>query len=143
MKNQIVGLISLTVGAVSAFFLAWALIRHNLIRKWHSQPGTILESRIIPGIDSFEPYVKYQFEVLGQSYSSDTHKTITRVYEQEREAEKRLEPFPVGKTVNVYFDPQNPKDSLIETRSRIWAYVFWAFFSLFFLFTGGGLILQS
>ncbi len=143
MNNQIAGFICLLIGAASGVFFVWTLLRVRQLSKWIVTQGTVIESKLLPLNDSFEPYVKYEYAVRGKNFTHDTHKAFGYVYEYENQAMKRLKPYPVGKKVKVYFDKENPQDSVLEKRDAIWLYFFWAFFCLFFIVCGIGFLLSQ
>jgi Protein of unknown function (DUF3592) len=142
MNNQIAGFLCLLIGVAAGAFFVWTLMRFKKISKWIITQGTVLESKLRPVSDSFEPYVKYEYVVRGKNYTHDTHKNFNYIYEYEEQAVKKLKPYQVGKKVKVYFDRENPQDSVLEKRDAIWLYFFWAFMSLFFIFCGIGFLLN-
>jgi Protein of unknown function (DUF3592) len=137
MSNQIAGFICLLIGAAAGVFFVYTLMRAKQLSKWIVTQGTVLESKLRPvGYDSFEPFVVFEYKVRGTHYRHDTNKKFNYIYEYEDQAIKKLKPYQIGKSVKVYFDPQNPQDSVLEKRDAIWLYFFWAIFSFFFIFCG-------
>ncbi len=144
MSNQIAGILCLLAGLVSGGFLIWSLIRQNAIRKWPVVEGKIIDSRVnVLSGDSFEPYVRYSYVVNGQSYTGDKLAPVDYITEDERSANKRIEPYMVGNSVTIFYHPEKMSQSVIEPRNSSWYHLFWAFFTAFMLFVGVGLFFQQ
>jgi Protein of unknown function (DUF3592) len=143
MSNQIAGFLCLLIGTAAGAFFVYTLMRAKQLSKWIVTQGTVLESKLRPVGDSFEPFVAFEYKVRGMHYRHDTNKKFNYIYEYEDQAMKKLKPYQIGKSVKVYFDPQNPQDSVLEKRDAIWLYFFWAIFSLFFIFCGISFLLNQ
>ena len=92
--------------------------------SWPSVDGTVLESRVITsastddgGVDTYRPYVKYEYEVGGAKYTHDKMRLgmvfSTSKLKTSQEAVTR---YPVGRPVKVYINPANPADSVLEQK---------------------------
>jgi hypothetical protein len=86
-------------------------------QAWRSTTGTILMSSVqaVHRGNSY-PVVVYQYEVNGKQYQSQTIKAgeqflNVRIAGQARETVSR---YPIGKTVTVYYNPDNPAESALE-----------------------------
>ena len=93
--------------------------------SWPSVDGTVLESRVITspstdddgGVDTYRPYVKYEYEVGGAKYTHDKMRLgmvfSTSKLKTSQEAVAR---YPVGRLVKVFINPANPADSVLEQK---------------------------
>ncbi|TDA67092.1 MAG: DUF3592 domain-containing protein [Chloroflexi bacterium] len=93
--------------------------------SWPSVDGTVLESRVITspstdddgGVDTYRPYVKYEYEVGGTKYTHDKMRLgmvfSTSKLKTSQEAVVR---YPVGRAVKVFVNPANPADSVLEQK---------------------------
>jgi hypothetical protein len=86
-------------------------------QNWRSTSGTILMSSVqtVHGGNSY-PVIVYQYEVNGQRYQSQTIKAgeqylNIRIAGQAQETVSR---YPIGATVTVYYNPDNPAESVLE-----------------------------
>jgi hypothetical protein len=143
MNNQFAGFLCLLVGAVSGAYFFWYLSKSKGISKWIVTEGTILESKLLPDGDCFEPYIRYKYAVRGENFIHDKFMTYRIICEYSFVAKKHLKPYPVGKNVKVYFDRNNPQNSVLKKREGIRQYVLWAIFSLSFIVYGIILLLQK
>jgi hypothetical protein len=94
---------------------------------WPSTIGQINESRVSHSVytdtdgdsrDSYTPYVEYTYQVAGQTY---TGREITFGFKQgfsnASKAQAMLAKFPVGAQVNVYYDPADPQQAVLERQA--------------------------
>jgi Protein of unknown function (DUF3592) len=143
MDNQFAGFVCLLVGAASGAYFFWSLSKSKRLSKWIVTEGTVLESKLLPFGDSFEPYVKYQYAVRGENFVHDKFMSFSIVCEYSFLAKKHLKPYPVGKTVKVYFDRNNPQDAVLEKQEAISQYVLRIVLSLIFIIGGIVLLFQK
>lgn len=142
MNIQNLGFVALIVGVASAIYFAWTLLRQFSVSRWPSAQGKVLESRVDNSASSCAPYVKYQYSVGGRSYQSDQFRPVKYRHNIRNltNVEKMVEPFYVGKTVAVYYDPKNPADAVLQKRDSIFGNVFWVIFAGIFISAGWGMI---
>lgn len=133
----------LLIGAASGAYLARNLAKVKRVSNWIVTEGTVIESKVIPVDDVFEPYVRYTYSVRGEKFTHDKHKNFSVVCEYKFLAKKYLKPYPVGKNVKVYFDRNNPQNSVLEKREGTRQYVLWAIFSLGCIIYGIVLLFQK
>ena len=143
MSNQFAGLMCLLLGAASGAYLFWALSKSKRVTKRIVTEGTVLESKLLPFDDSFEPYVKYQYTVRGKNFTNDKLMSFSIVSESKFVAKSYLKPYPVGKIIKVHFDRDNPQDSVLEIRNKTRQHVLWAIFSMAIIFYGIFLLFQK
>jgi hypothetical protein len=86
-------------------------------QAWRSTTGTILMSSVqtIHSGNSY-PVIVYQYEINGKQYQSQTIKAgeqflNIRIAGQAQEIVNR---YPIGTTVPVYYNPDNPAESALE-----------------------------
>jgi hypothetical protein len=105
-------------------------------RKWPSVRGRIVRSGAeeyqdnLRGSDDivrtyYKPCVIYTYEVGGREYSGDRIAMgITTSATSARPAERTAAKYPVGREVDVYYNPQVPSESVLRPGSR-WHYIPW------------------
>lgn len=67
---------------------------------------------------SYYPHVQYSYQVAGVTYQGDR---ITfgarRGYSSPQKANKEIAPYPVGAQVRAYYNPENPKEAVLQQRA--------------------------
>lgn len=107
---------------------------------WEQVPGTIVSSEVEDAWDTTgERYigrVAYTYEIDGVTYEGDELDLRGAIFVRNRDdAERRLIPYPVGASVMVYVDPDDPTRAVLN---RSLPDAIWAFAGL-----GGILVLLS
>jgi len=95
--------------------------------NWPSAVGKVLESRMIESTSTdsdgdssttYRPHVQYEYEVMGTSYTGDKIKVGMVVSTSAvKKVQETLARYPVGSAVKVYYDPNNPADSVLEQKA--------------------------
>ena len=89
-------------------------------QKWASTSGTITESEVVTtgsgDSQMYRPHVIYSFEVGGEEFTSAKVSTDgTWDSKWARSAQKRVNRYPMGEEVEVFYNPDLPSQSLLET----------------------------
>ncbi len=139
MKNRsaatlIIGLSFLLLGPTFLF------IGKNIVREakesmsWPSVKGRIVESRIEKKIKykydgrekkrevSYIPHIGYEYMVDGQHYSGSrvSFNGISTTYWG---AKRLVDRYPENKMVDVHYNPDNPKNAVLEPGASLGAYI--------------------
>ncbi len=106
--------------------VSWTLINKGKSRKnWPSVPGKITSSkapRIITldlgarDIERFIPHVRFSYIVEGTTY----HGELDVAYDSwqfRSKAERLVRHYPAGMNVTIYYDPKDPKNSVLQRSS--------------------------
>jgi hypothetical protein len=119
-------LISLLCTVVPVVGIFWLLkksadkdrAKHQASLAWHMTSGKIIKSRVeVTGGESasVSPRIAYEYDVYGRTYQSEQIRAggiyITGPH---RSAYDIVDTYPVGATVTVYYDPNNPEDAALE-----------------------------
>ena len=95
--------------------------QHKRITSCRKAEGIVLEKKIEKikygahrGVSTtYEPKIKYQYEVDGQRYVCNN---LTPVIQGSRGkhtwAQSVVEKFKIGQTIQVYYNPENPQEAL-------------------------------
>lgn len=126
--------------------LVFILIGLNMLVKgyqsysWDEVGARIVESRIetsrdSEGDDTYNVSVKYEYQINGQTYSSDRLSTGFHPYNSAdwNDAEAYRKMFETGTQLSVYYDPQEPAEATI-IRGIHWAMYLFIFVPMVFLF---------
>jgi hypothetical protein len=123
--------------ALVFFYIALRGRRASSITKtWPTTSGRVLRSEVelrrshsSEGgySSSYYPVVLYEYEVMGQRYQSTTLSPgLEYGLGFQGRVQARVAKYPVGSTVLVYYNPQNPAQAVLEhsaTGNRIMGYV--------------------
>jgi hypothetical protein len=112
---------------VGLLVFGWSQSRKgNVTKNWSTTTGTILSAdlsqqsrRNQQGYHdvTYTPNVEYTYEVNGQTYRSDTISSGWTVSYSAGMAQNKTNQYQPGSKVNVYYNPDNPADAVLETKS--------------------------
>lgn len=95
--------------------------------NWSSAPGRVVESRVKESVSTdneggtsvtYAPHIRYEYSVMGIPYSSDHYQLGTQVFTSNlKKTREAVNARPIGSTVNVFYNPNNPADATIEQKS--------------------------
>jgi hypothetical protein len=109
------GVITLAYGAVSsmeAFYSSsWPSVEGVITL---SQIDTFLSESDTGSTTMYHPQVSYNFRVDGTVYQSDLINLGDYSTTNLQWAQKWLSPYPIGKTVSVFYDPGRPEKAVLE-----------------------------
>lgn len=86
-------------------------------QAWRSAEGKILMSSVQRTHQGNSyPVVVYQYEVNGNQYQSQTIQAGEQFLNAHivGQAQETVQRYPIGKTVTVYYNPDNPAESALE-----------------------------
>jgi hypothetical protein len=63
---------------------------------------------------SYSVRVQYAYTVEGSNYEGNTVGFGTMSHNERSDAQEELKSYPKGKTIDVYYDPENPSDSVLK-----------------------------
>lgn len=114
---MIPGLVFLAIGVVVVGFWYWLRLRIKRTMTWEQTSGSVIESRLEQsgvGEDTeVNAHLVYSYTVNGIPLRSSSVNVIGF-----RTAFGIVRKYPVGKAVDVYFDPANPGSAVLERGSR-------------------------
>jgi Protein of unknown function (DUF3592) len=146
MNNQLFGVISIAVGLGLGAFFVMAMRRMLATRSWSVGRAQVLESYVNDSENSLALHVKYSYIVRGTRYVSDTIAPNNYAYDNPAckaslaSMQKMLAPYPVGATVPVYFDPQDPQKAVLTRSESIFTNAIIVLVALIFIVVGFGLM---
>ncbi|HWT29696.1 MAG TPA: DUF3592 domain-containing protein, partial [Propylenella sp.] len=91
---------------------------------WPTAPAAILQSEVTVGVDRdtdgdrttyYMPVVRYAYEVGGQCYEGKRIRFGDVKKYSDSAARKLIEPYAVGSTAEVRYDPAKPSEATLET----------------------------
>ena len=137
-----------TLGLIPTVFMALWIADKVATRRARraslSIEATILSQRIVEWTDAdnftqYRPHVEYRYSVSGVDYTSTTIWSggVSEFEMRLKKAEKFLERFPTGKTVEAFYDPDHPEKSFLiwehpASGQCISTFIVWFMFLMFF-----------
>ena len=132
MKGRVLstlfGLVALVGGLILSIWGAREWQSALSSKDWPTVSGTVVHSELKkrlkarrPGQKShqsrtqFTPEIRYDYTVEGQSFTGD--RVSYGDYSSSNEAQMKavVAQYPVGKSVTVFYDPEDPSSSLLES----------------------------
>jgi Protein of unknown function (DUF3592) len=105
------------VAAICYSFVLWLRLRR--CATWRSTDGTIIRSDKTITCHNFQKIekvtIRYTYFV-GCRYESETVKIGGFIHARKRDENALLSEYPVGRTVQVYYDPYKPQVACLEKR---------------------------
>ena len=106
--------------------------------------GTITKSSVKQAEAAWIPDIEYQYFVLGVEYKGSRVTIPPDVIYEVEVAQGLLEEYPVGKRVDVFYNPEVPRVAVLE--KQVWVGIWWVLFvvigtALFFLILGFAFLL--
>jgi hypothetical protein len=96
-------------------------------RSWIRATGVIVQASVresfsqgsddSPDSWSYAPEVQYQFQAGGREFRGDRISFDRRAYQTKQQAQAALARYPAGGQVEVFFDPANPAQSVLQRAS--------------------------
>lgn len=132
----------------AAFVMVGASLheRARAIARWPAVRGRITAACVLeepsrsgdgPRTMLYRPEIQFEYQVAGRSYAGQrVHALRERAISRRRYADDVVARYPVGREVQVYYDPANPRDAALErTGTTAWA--------LGMMLLGGGLAIGA
>jgi hypothetical protein len=142
----VVGLVMLIFGLVGALLMGIGWFNHRRAqasRAWPMVLGRVTHSGVRQSTDSdggttYSPDVRYMYDVGGRAFENGRLLFGGTVDSSSyRPAEKTAARYAAGSVVQVYYNPTNPQDAVLERRSGITRFML--LFGGFFVVLGCGL----
>jgi hypothetical protein len=126
---MLVGLIFIGVAALVVLICGGIAIvmflRTAATAGWQPAPGQVLESRVVHSSTtegtSSDPRVVYAYLVAGRQYQGE--RIFVGGAVSGWGADKTVARYPVGSAVQVFYNPANPAEAVLERRSPVGIYL--------------------
>jgi hypothetical protein len=128
------------IGLILLFLFIKAFRLGKASNKWPTVEGTIISSKIAEDDEGYKPLITFSYNVFGEEMTSSVIQPLHLVsipIDPIKTAETKAAKYPTGKTVSVYYKPDNPKKAVLEPGINRDTYFLLAV-GLFFLI--GGLV---
>jgi hypothetical protein len=122
--NWVIILAVCLIGDMPILFAVFYFMAQRRVRaaeNWILTLGEIVTSEVKVGITGrrrstvYSPRIIYEYEVMGQRYRGErVHMGYELGTGVQSWAEERLANYPVGKRVEVYYDPNDPANAVLE-----------------------------
>lgn len=99
------------LGAVLFAVVYWrGMSKNRASRSWQQVASQVIESGVMGRGDESEPYATYEYQVGGRTYRNDR---IFLVNTPSGHPGKIAAEYPVGRPVQVYYNPNNPAEAAL------------------------------
>ena len=131
--------LALLIGGLGIFLMIMSLLslqQGKEARSWKVVAGRVVRSSLEEkrvdtsygdGIrrteSGFVPQVEYQYRVGDETLTGQRISLVEKQYTQ-KSGQKTLEKYPIGATVQVHYDPENPQEAVIETGTVLSSLIF-------------------
>ena len=112
------------VGVVILISATVSFVQAGASESWPSVDGTMVRSEVggrytasekgKSGHTTYLPTVEYTYVVEGKDYAGRRYELIERGEGDRATIERKLRDYPVGATVKVFYDPDEPAESLLK-----------------------------
>lgn len=109
-------------------------------KNWIEVSGKVTDSHLVKTqkthrsgkrITAFSANIHYEYIIDGQTYSGSKNRFSERSLNGEKIKQTMLERFPIGATVPVYYNPNNPNESvLVKGLNTIYLFAIGIFLTL-------------
>ena len=140
------GVVFASIGAVTGLVFGKPMLdQAKATEQWPQTSGEVLESELVEsrGDDGFlyRAHVVYRYALDGAEFESDRIWSGLDYSTSDRsEMQEIVRTHPVGKTVTVYYSPDDPAESVLMPGANLSSYVLFSV-GLVFLAVGGFLLL--
>ena len=105
-------------GTLLAFdgYVGWSVYRQIRAQNYPTTKGVITHSEVTGHggrHSNYSPSLQYKYAVAGKTYSGNRYR-FGDVYAVEGKAHQIIAEHPVGKQVQVYYNPDDPADALLQ-----------------------------
>jgi hypothetical protein len=102
------------------FYIVWkSYVSTRNMSNWQITQGTIRKSAVKQAGAAFLPDVEYQYSVLGVEYKGSSVTIPPEVIFDVEVAQGLLEEYPVGKRVDVLYNPEIHRVAVLEKKAAV------------------------
>ena len=88
------------------------------VQNWPSVDGVVIKSEVVElhsdDNTTYKPKLTYQYQVGNKTYTNDRLEIVNIGYSFKSDAETLIKAHPVDSKVTVYYDPEEPGESLLD-----------------------------
>lgn len=123
-SSLLVPVLLVVIGAVGLFLSGRDLLRGRSSASWPTTQGEVVYSSLEQHMSTdsdgdasvtYGAKVVYNYQVGGQALTGDRRRFSESRSSSARRAQEAVNRYPVGSQVTVYYDPDNPQVSVLET----------------------------
>lgn len=131
--------LALLVGGLGIFLMVMGMLslqQGKEARSWKVVAGritrsTLEEKRVDTSYGDglrrsevgYQPQIEYQYRVGDETLTGKRLSLVEKQYTQ-KAGQKVLEKYPIGVTVQVHYDPENPQEAVIATGTVLSSFIF-------------------
>lgn len=112
-------IISIAIGCLFLYIASKSYVATRNMSAWQVTQGTISKSSLKQAGGALLPDVEYQYFVLGVQYKGSAVTIPPDMIFDVEIAQGLLEEYPVGKTVDVFYNPEIPRVAVLEKEAAV------------------------
>jgi len=124
-------LILIGVGVLITIVIVISIIKGRRSQQWPSCSAVVTRSEVEIRKDYDEdgehtyyyPRIFYTYEVDGETYNGARYKMLDASMSQ-RKSYALTSNYPAGASIDIYYDPEDPAQSVIEAGAQFYLYIF-------------------
>jgi hypothetical protein len=89
------------------------------MEKWHVTRGKVIKSQVGRGGMAYVPTIHFQYQVDGIEYIGSSININGKQSFKQKVAQGWIAPYPLGKEVDVYYNPLKPRMAVLEKNISI------------------------
>ena len=105
-----IGVLALIAGTVVSVAAVATIAVARASRRWPTVAGRVVRSEIRDG----RPVIRFVYQVEGQEHEGSGVAAGDWPYRPARSAARRVQRYPVGAEVNVYYNPRQPNIAMLK-----------------------------
>ena len=113
--KMILGVLLLCLTPIAAILAFGTYRSMQASNDWPSTPGVVSVSKVVNTIASkFKAEVSYKYVVNQRTFSGTRIRFADTTGSSKSRQENLIKPYPAGKEVEVFYDPKNPAEAVLE-----------------------------
>lgn len=114
MNGSYVGYALICIGLLLPVAVIYGFNRPERERQWLKTIGIVVTSRVDYDGELYRPRVEYAYQLEGLEYHAQTVRSFGLMFNFKGPAEKVCSRYPVGAKVDVFADPDDPRQAVLE-----------------------------
>ncbi len=111
-------LVLILLGGIAITAWGWRIMRQAQQKKqWPTSQGTITECEPTSRHDDLLPHIRFSYQVANKDYHQ-TFQFPDDTNPLPEFAQAYVKKYPVGKTVQVYYNPEQPQEATLEPSTQ-------------------------
>jgi hypothetical protein len=137
------GALPLLVGVSFVFVVlrSWKSAQNE--SDWARSSGVILATQITNSHEGYVPRIEYEYTFDGTRFVCGKFRSVIMTSSSRNPSKRVIERYPIGASVTVYVNPNNPADAVLEPSDSETPFIFGAAVGCLFALIGGVVLIRA